>query len=86
MGLYTVGLTLLGQSFPAAQLARAVAVFVMFYTTGGVIGPVVAGGAMEVAGPSGLPFALAVVCAVLLAVVGLGTGSTRRTREGGPAP
>ena len=86
VGLYTVGLTLLGQSFPAAQLARAVAVFVMFYTTGGVIGPVVAGGAMEVAGPSGLPFALAVVCAVLLAVVGLGTGSTRRTREGGPAP
>lgn len=86
VGLYTVGLTLLGQSFPAAHLARAVAVFVMFYTTGGVIGPVVAGGAMEVAGPSGLPFALAVVCAVLLAVVGLGTGSTRRTREGGPAP
>lgn len=86
VGLYTVGLTLLGQSFPAAHLARAVAVFVMFYTTGGVIGPVVAGGAMEVAGPSGLPFALAVVCAVLLAVVGLGAGSTRRTREGGPAP
>ena len=86
VGLYTVGLTLLGQSFPAAHLARAVAVFVMFYTTGGVIGPVVAGGAMEVAGPSGLPFALAVVCAVLLAVVGLGTGSIRRTREGGPAP
>ena len=86
VGLYTVGLTLLGQSFPAAHLARAVAVFVMFYTTGGVIGPVVAGGAMEVAGPSGLPFALAVVCAVLLAVIGLGTGSTRRTREGGPAP
>ena len=86
VGLYTVGLTLLGQSFPAAHLARAVAVFVMFYTTGGVIGPVVAGGAMEVAGPSGLPFALAVVCAVLLAVVGLGTGSIRRTREGGPPP
>ena len=86
VGLYTVGLTLLGQSFPAAHLARAVAVFVMFYTTGGVIGPVVAGGAMEVAGPSGLLFSLAAACAVLLAVVGLGAGSIRRTREGGPAP
>ncbi len=86
VGLYTVGLTLLGQSFPAAHLARAVAVFVMFYTTGGVIGPVVAGGAMEVAGPSGLLFTLAAACAVLLAVVGLGAGSIRRTREGGPAP
>ena len=86
VGLYTVGLTLLGQSFPAAHLARAVAVFIMFYTTGGVIGPVVAGGAMEVAGPSGLPFALAAACAVLLAVVGLGAGSIRRTREGDPAP
>lgn len=86
VGLYTVGLTLLGQSFPAAHLARAVAVFVMFYTTGNVIGPVVAGGAMEVAGPSGLLFSLAAACAVLLAVVGLGAGSVRRTREGGPAP
>ena len=86
VGLYTVGLTLLGQSFPAAHLARAVAVFIMFYTTGNVIGPVVAGGAMEVAGPSGLLFSLAAACAVLLAVVGLGAGSIRRTREGGPAP
>ncbi len=86
MGLYTVGLILLGQSFPAAHLARAVAVFVMFYTTGNVVGPVVAGGAMEVAGPSGLPFTLAAACAVLLAAIGLGVGSVRRTRDGGPAP
>ena len=86
VGLYTVGLILLGQSFPAAHLARAVAVFIMFYTTGNVIGPVVAGGAMEVAGPSGLLFVLAAVCAVLLAVVGSGAGSIQRTREGGPAP
>lgn len=86
MGLYTVGLILLGQSFPAAHLARAVAVFVMFYTTGNVVGPVVAGGAMEVAGPGGLPFTLAAACAVLLAAIGLGAGSIRRTRDGGPAP
>ena len=59
-GIYTVGLTMLGQRFAAGDMARANAAFVMIYTFGSLIGPPVSGAAMDVFGGRGLGWSLAV--------------------------
>ncbi len=51
---YTVGLSLLGQSFPAGQFAAANASFIVLYELGSVSGPVIGGAAMDLAGPNGV--------------------------------
>jgi predicted MFS family arabinose efflux permease len=51
---YTVGLSLLGQSFPAGQFAAANASFIVLYELGSVTGPVIGGAAMDVMGPHGM--------------------------------
>ena len=56
-GLYTVGLTLLGQRVKGADLAAANAAFVMMYNFGGLAGPAIGGTAMQVIPPHGLPLA-----------------------------
>lgn len=58
-GLYTVGLTLLGQRFRGGDLAAANAAFIMMYNFGGLAGPALGGGAMELFPPHGLPLAFA---------------------------
>lgn len=58
-GLYTVGLTHLGARFTGAELASANASFVMMYAVGMLIGPVLLGGALDVAPPHGFAFAIA---------------------------
>lgn len=58
-GIYTVGLTMLGQRFAAGDMARANAAFVMIYTVGSLIGPPVSGAAMDVFGGHGLGWSLA---------------------------
>lgn len=60
-GLYTVGLTLLGQRFSGGDLAAANAAFVMMYNFGGLAGPAIGGGAMELVPPHGLPLAFAAI-------------------------
>ncbi len=60
-GLYTVGLTLLGQRFNGGDLAAANAAFVMMYNFGGLVGPAMGGGAMELVPPHGLPLAFAAI-------------------------
>ena len=67
IGIYTVAMAILGQSFRPAALAAASAAFVMLYETGGMVGPIIAGGAMDWIGPGSLPFFLAMVFAVLFA-------------------
>jgi MFS family permease len=71
IGIYTIGMAILGQSFRPAALAAASAAFVMLYETGSMVGPVIAGGAMDAIGPSGLPLTLALAFAVLF-VMALG--------------
>jgi MFS family permease len=58
-GIYTVGLTLLGQRFAGGDIARANAAFVMVYTVGSVVGPPLSGGAMQYLGRNGLGVSLA---------------------------
>ena len=68
VGLYTVGLTLLGQRFRAADLAGANVAFVTIYEIGSVAGPAAAGAAMDAWQPHGLVLVPALACAAFLAV------------------
>jgi MFS family permease len=52
--LYTVGLSLLAQNFPAGQFASANAAFIVLYELGSVTGPVIGGAAMDLVGPHGM--------------------------------
>ncbi len=70
VGLYTVGLTLLGQRFRGADLAAANAAFVMMYSTGALIGPPLSGYAMDLWNPHGLIAAMGGLCAAYLVVAG----------------
>lgn len=65
IGIYTVAMAILGQSFRPLALAAASAAFVMLYESGSMVGPVIAGGAMDWIGPHSLPFFLAMVFAAL---------------------
>ena len=68
VGLYTVGLTLLGQRFRLADLAGANVAFVMIFEVGSVVGPSLAGGAMELWDPHGLLLVPALACAAFLVI------------------
>lgn len=79
VGLYTVGLALVGERFHAGALASASAAFIMIYEAGSLVGPVVAGAAMDAIGVAGLPAVLALGFAALM-VLGLrsdGAGGDR---------
>ena len=70
--IYTVGLGLLGDSFPHSQLAAANVVFVMVYEMGSAGGPTLAGAAIDAIGPEGLVVVVAAAAlALALAFVGL---------------
>ena len=71
-GIYTVGLTMLGQRFAAGDMARANAAFVMIYTVGSLIGPPISGAAMDIFGGRGLGWSLAgayALCALAIVVM-----------------
>ncbi|MEM9233561.1 MAG: MFS transporter, partial [Pseudomonadota bacterium] len=63
-GLYTVGLTLLGDRFPKEQLSAANTGFVFMYGLGAIIGPVGAGLAREAGGQLGLELFLVAALAL----------------------
>ena len=74
-GFYTQGLALLGESYPASQLAAANTVFVVVYCAGGVLGPSLGGLSMDLWRPAGLM--VFVSAAALLLIVGLLVESRR---------
>ena len=55
-GIYTIGLTMLGDRFTVGRLPTANAAYVMLYEVGGVMGPLLSGSAMAIPlfGPNGL--------------------------------
>jgi predicted MFS family arabinose efflux permease len=70
VGLYTVGLNLLGQRYRGPDLAAGNAGMVFCYNFGALLGPVIAGLALDRFGPNGLPATLAVVFGLYLVVLG----------------
>ena len=67
MGIYTIGLTLVGERFKGAELASANATYVMLYAVGLLAGPAAEGVALDAWNPTGL---MAVLAAISLIYVG----------------
>ena len=61
MGIYTIGLTLVGQRFRGTGLASANAAYVMLYSVGLLTGPPVEGAALDAWNPHGLMVALGAI-------------------------
>ncbi|MBB1247514.1 MFS transporter [Rhizobium sp. G21] len=57
-GLYTVGLSLIGQRFSGSDLAAANAAFIFFYAVGTVAGPAAIGAGMDLGGTDGFAWTL----------------------------
>lgn len=72
-GLYTVGLAHLGSRLGGADLAAANAAFIFCYSLGMLVGPQTLGTAMDLFGPSGFAYALAVFFAAYLVAIGART-------------
>lgn len=66
LGIYSIGLTLLGELFKGAELASANAGFVIFYSLGLIVGPAVEGVALDVWNPHGLLATLTVISAIYM--------------------
>lgn len=80
LGLYTVGLALLAQRFPGADLAVANAVFILLYELGSFVGPGLAGAAMDLSPRYGLAGASAAI-AFVFALLALGRAGARAGRN-----
>ncbi len=80
IGFYMLGLAMLGQEVEPSQLATANAAFILMYTTGGIVGPVISGAAMTDSPMYGFVVATALASLLLTAVM---VFSGRRGR--GPA-
>jgi MFS family permease len=76
-GIFTVGITLLGQRFRDVELVSANAMFSVLFGIGGLLGPFLTGTAMSTIGPVGFPLSLLAVVAVY-AVFALYRQFTRR--------
>src|SRR5262249_2755304 len=59
VSFYTLGVTLLGERYEAAELTAANALFVVLYSGGSVLGPIAAGALMDTIGPGGMTATLA---------------------------
>lgn len=73
MGIYTLGLTLLGKTFRGPDLAAANGAFVVMYGLGALGGPVITGAAMDAFAPHGLPLVLGIFCLAFAALATLRT-------------
>ena len=65
-GLYVVALTIIGTHYRGTALASAVTVFTLMWSLGSLVGPPVVGIINSLVGPSGLPVALVLFCAVFV--------------------
>ena len=63
-GIFTVGITLLGERFRDVELVSANAVFAVLFGVGGLLGPFMTGTAMSTMGPDG--FRLSILAPVVI--------------------
>lgn len=82
VGFYGVGLTMLGERVPTAQLAVANAAFLMSYEAGATVGPVLGGAAIDVWRPHGLVVLVVAVGLGFAVLVGRGAVAGRLPRTG----
>lgn len=80
-GLYTVGMVILGQGYAAGDLASASTAFILSYTGGMIVGPVVSGAAMALWPQTGLLVALGGVMGAFLIGLGLSVGRKIEARR-----
>ena len=71
MGLYTMGLILLGERFRGIDLGSATTLFQVMWNVGMVTGPFAVGAAMDVAGASALPWTLVATYIVVIGFTAL---------------
>lgn len=64
MGVYTIGLTLVGERFKGSELVGANAAYVILYSLGLLAGPALEGVALDAWNPHGLIVVLGGICAV----------------------
>jgi len=76
--LYTVGLAHLGASFSGMQMANANAAFVIFYSAGLAIGPLVVGAGINAFDTAGFSVALGAILAIYAFVAAGGVFTERR--------
>ena len=69
-GIYTIALVELGDRFSGALLLAGSGAFGMMWGIGGIFGPPVAGAAMDLIGPEGLPIILGLASGILGVAVG----------------
>ena len=62
LGMYAVGLTLIGERYQGADLAAANAAFITMYGLGALIGPFLGGVAMDIWDPNGLMAVMGALC------------------------
>ncbi len=79
VGLYTIGLVMIGDRFKGADVAGANAAFIMMYGVGSLAGPPLSGAAMDIWPPHGLMAVLGVLCLAFLALL---LARSRRGRAG----
>ncbi len=65
-GLYVVALAIIGAVYRGTALASAITVFTLMWSLGSLAGPPIVGLVNGFAGPSGLPLALVLFCAVFI--------------------
>jgi MFS family permease len=63
-GIYTIGLTLIGERFKGDQLIGANTAYVILYSVGLLVGPAAEGVALDVWNPHGLVVALGGICGI----------------------
>jgi len=68
LGIYTVGIILLGRRFRGPQIAAANAGFVMVYEMGAIVGPVAIGAAMDWFGSNGMVPVVVAMCTIFIAI------------------
>lgn len=78
VGLYTVGLAHLGDSLTGRDLASANAAFVFCYSLGMLLGPQLTGISLDVIGPNGFAWSLAVFFAIYIVLAGIRIQTARR--------
>ena len=66
MGIYTIGLTMIGELFKGGELVGANALYVTLYALGMLMGPASEGVALDAWNPHGLVAALGSICGVYL--------------------